>query len=127
MTAKARVLIVEDHVPSAEMMKRTLETAGYDAKVAVTAGDAFAEVHTFHPEVVILDLALPWLSGEEIATTLRAQGNKALLIAVSGMRGDTRALAKIGFDYFLRKPVPMEIVLDLLEMHAIGKPAPPAS
>lgn len=125
MATKARVLVVEDHVPSGEMMKRTLETAGYVANLAATAGDAFAEVHTFHPEVIVLDLNLPWLSGEEIATTLRAHGNKALMIAISGMRGDTRELAKIGFDYFLRKPVPMEIILDLIEMHVIGgRPAP---
>ena len=115
-----RVLVVDDHAITADMMAKSIGAVGYPTQAAYTAGEAFAAMNTFHPAVVVLDLSMPWVSGEEIAKTIRAQGSRVLLIAVSGVRGDTRALADIGFDYFLRKPVPAEIVIDLIEMHCIA-------
>ena len=110
-----RVLIVDDHPISADMLAAFVRKAGYPVRCAYSAGDAFDEIVTFDPSVVILDLGLPYVSGEEIAKTLRARVRKQrLLIALSGIRGDEQELRRIGFDYFFRKPAEPQAILEVL-------------
>jgi CheY-like chemotaxis protein len=111
-----RILVVDDHVPSANMMARAFSQAGYPTRTAYDAEDALQAVVTYDPQVILMDLALPYSSGEEIARRLHEQGSRAVLVAVSGVRGTDRHLEGDGFEYFFRKPVDPQVVVDTIDL-----------
>jgi signal transduction histidine kinase/ActR/RegA family two-component response regulator len=104
-----RVLVVDDHADGATSMCRLLRVLGYEAR---QASDGLAGLHAaaeFRPDVALLDIAMPRLSGYEVARRLRAEpwGKQMLLIAVTGwgQDGDKQRATDAGFDYHLTKPV----------------------
>jgi signal transduction histidine kinase/ActR/RegA family two-component response regulator len=102
-----RILIADDNVDAAESLAMLLRTDGHDVRVVhdgLAALDAFA---TFNPDVVLLDLGMPRLSGYEVAERLRANDSAVLLIAITGwgQSGDRAKSAEAGFDHHLTKPV----------------------
>lgn len=105
-----RILVVDDHAESAEVLARTLAAFGAEVGVATDALHALDLAPTFHPEVVLLDLVMPGLDG--YWTARRFRGAPKLesipLIAVSGWnQGDdaVRRVREAGFQFFLTKPV----------------------
>lgn len=104
-----RVLIVEDNVDSAETLAELIEIWGHDARI-VHHGDAAVNVAAdYLPEVVLLDIGLPGISGYEVAAMLRQQPDleETLLIALTGygQEDDRRKAISAGFDLHLTKPV----------------------
>jgi signal transduction histidine kinase len=104
-----RVLVVDDHADGATSMCRLLRVLGYDARQAsdgLAGLDAAAE---FRPDVALLDIAMPRLSGYDVARRLRAEpwGKQMLLIAVTGwgQENDKQRALDAGFDCHLTKPV----------------------
>lgn len=113
-TLKRRVLIVDDDADSADLLVQLLEMRGHHARSVNSASRAIAEAAEFLPDVAILDVGLPDMSGYELAPLLRnCEGlAECKLIAVTGYSGDV-ALAQsklAGFDLHLVKPVDLEIL-----------------
>jgi len=113
-TLQRRVLIVDDDADSADLLVQLLEMRGHNARSVNSASRAIAEAAEFLPDVAILDVGLPDMSGYELAQLLR--NSEALaqckLIAVTGYSGDA-ALARskmAGFDLHLVKPVDLEML-----------------
>src|SRR5262245_49304226 len=70
-TEAARVLLVEDNEPLAEVTAEFLRNAGLEVQVALTGHEALASVGTFRPDIVLCDLRLPDMAGFDIAKALR--------------------------------------------------------
>jgi CheY-like chemotaxis protein len=118
--AKHRVLVVDDYPDSAETTCALLSLLGHDCRFAVCALDALAEAATFVPDVGILDIGLPDLSGFELARRLRSQfhGRPLYLAAVTGWgQPEDRANAfAAGFDHHVLKPADrgkLALIMDL--------------
>ncbi len=113
-----RVLVVDDNEDTANGMAKLLKLAGHEVAVAFNGADALASARQHCPEVVILDIGLPAMSGYEIAAQLRRErtSSQAVIIAVSGYgEGDARVLAnEAGFDHHLVKPVNFETLLGVM-------------
>jgi two-component system, sensor histidine kinase len=118
--AACKVLVVDDNVDSAQSMSLLLGLEGYSVECAYDGEEALARADTFAPEVVLLDLGLPRISGYEVATRLRsaaeASGAALLLVAVSGYGRDQdrKAAREAGFDLHLTKPADPDEVLRVL-------------
>ena len=67
-----RVLVVEDEQSIAEMYQFKLDKGGYEVKVAVNGKEGLAIAEEFSPDLVLLDLRMPVMSGDEMLTKLRA-------------------------------------------------------
>lgn len=115
-----RVLVVDDNVPAAKLLVRVLGALGaqdvvtaHDGPGALVAADAYA------PDIILLDIGLPKLSGLEVAKRLRARPEFAstLLIALTGYgtEDDRRRSAEAGFDEHLTKPPSIDALRRLLE------------
>jgi two-component system OmpR family response regulator len=108
-TQPRRVLLVDDSVDAAEAMSMLLETLGHEVRVVHDGPSALAIVDDFAPEVVILDIGLPGMSGFDVARELRmrAATKTALLIALTGYGADSdkQEARDAGFDHHLVKPV----------------------
>jgi two-component system, OmpR family, response regulator len=104
-----RVLLVDDSVDAAEAMSMLLETLGHEVRTMHDGPSALAMVDEFAPEVVILDIGLPGMSGFEVARELRAREatRDVLMIALTGYGGesDRREAQQAGFDHHLVKPI----------------------
>ena len=117
---KVRVLIVDDYPDSAEVSAMLLELFGHQCRIATTGQDALTEAAAFDPDIVILDIGLPDISGYDVARTLRAQprARPLYLAAVTGWgqpEDRVRALAA-GFDLHVLKPTDGEKIQNIVSL-----------
>ena len=113
-----RVLVVDDSEDAAESLAMLLRLNGHTVATANEGMAALERLDAFAPDVVILDIGLPGMSGYEVAERIRRlPGGAALeLIALTGWgRNEERARAfAAGFDHHLTKPVSVEELQQLL-------------
>src|SRR5262245_30787913 len=105
---RLRVLVAEDDKDTAESLSLLLRLWGYDTRVASDGASALDAVPTFHPDLVLLDLALPRLSGLEVVRRLRQRPEGAdvpvWVVSGYGRDEDRRRAHEAGGDLFLLKP-----------------------
>lgn len=105
-----RVLLVEDHSDSAEMLRVVLELNGHEVEVAPDAASALGTLRDRGADVVLCDLGLPHgLSGYDFAREVRKdaalQGLPLVALTGYGQRRDRDRSDAAGFDAHLTKPV----------------------
>jgi DNA-binding response OmpR family regulator len=110
----ARILVVEDDRTVAEVLIAYLERAGYEVAWSADGTEAFERWQRSSPDVVILDLMLPGLSGLEILRRRRRMGDHAAVVVLSarGEEEDRLVGLETGADDYVVKPFsPREVVL----------------
>lgn len=128
--AGVKVLLVEDSADGAEMMAAALEMLGCHVAVAHDGPAALAAVATDCPDVGLLDIGLPGVSGYELAVKIRAGGfcpASLKLVAVTGYARDPEALAAAGFDGHLSKSLDIEQLGETLANVIVPRREPPRS
>ncbi len=104
-----KVLVVDDNVDAALSLAQLLEMDGHQSQAVYGALEALECVPQFRPDIVLLDIGLPEMSGYEVAQRLRQMTDLApmKLIALTGYgHSDDKARAlAAGFDAHLAKPV----------------------
>lgn len=85
--AMRRVLIVDDEEGVIELLGEILASWGYDVATATTGVDALAAVPTFQPHVIVIDMAMPGLSGLNVLEALRRTGASVPMIFMTGKEG----------------------------------------
>jgi signal transduction histidine kinase/CheY-like chemotaxis protein len=113
-----RVLVVDDNVDSAESTSLLLAMLGHEVSTAFDGAQALAEAGRTRPHLVLLDLAMPKLSGFEVCQRLRAidWGRETVVVAMTGWGGkaDKAATQQAGFDDHLVKPIDIDALTKLL-------------
>ena len=107
---RRNVLIVDDHVDAVETMQMLAQHWGHDVSIAHSGPEAIAAVETFHPEIALIDIGLPGISGYDVARALRKRHPEMQLVAMTGHgRDEDRKSAYVaGFDAHLVKPLGLE-------------------
>jgi PAS domain S-box-containing protein len=104
-----RVLVVDDNKDAADSLKFLLESMGQDVCTVYDGGAAVMAAKTFHPDLVLMDIGMPHMSGYEVARVLRT--NKELppmtLVAVTGwgQESDRQRATESGFHHHCVKPM----------------------
>ncbi|WUR15485.1 ATP-binding protein [[Empedobacter] haloabium] len=115
---RLRCLVVDDNADAAQTLALFLEAAGHEVMVAYRAADALAMAAAGRPQVCFLDIGLPDMDGNELATRLRAlpQTAGAHLIAVTGYgrKEDQEKAIAAGFDHYFVKPMDTAKLVNLL-------------
>jgi DNA-binding response OmpR family regulator len=99
-----------------------LSAPGHTVITLVDARSIVCTVKEFEPDVVLLDMAMPFLDGCRAATLLRAENFAKRIVAVSGFADDehrSRA-ASAGIDHYLSKPIDLDALNELLRAQDIG-------
>jgi CheY-like chemotaxis protein/two-component sensor histidine kinase len=108
MTQK-RVLIVDDNVDGAESLAIFAELIGHKSEIAHSGPEALERIPSYRPDVILLDIGLPGMSGFEVAQMIRAtpQGLQTKLVALTGWGSEEtkRQAHEAGFNEHLTKPV----------------------
>ena len=110
----ARVLVVEDDLTMAEVLRAYLSRAGYQVDSSGDGNDALRMWQRVAPDVVILDIMLPGLSGLEVLRRQRRSGDQTCVIVLSarGEEEDRLVGLETGADDYVVKPFsPREVVL----------------
>jgi len=108
----ARILIVDDEPTLRRTLRANLLARGYEVALAETGEDALAQATARLPDLVILDLMLPGLSGLDVCRLLRARS--AMPILVLSARGEEQTKVRaldMGADDYLTKPFGMDELL----------------
>jgi putative two-component system response regulator len=109
MESLGRVLVVDDHKPNAFGMRDLLVASGYAVRVAHNGEDALREAAVEVPDLVLLDVIMPGMSGIEVCRALKAQSLTRLtpVVLITGDRDRGQRLAGLdaGADDFLNKPI----------------------
>lgn len=112
------VLVVEDNQDSAEMLSALLEHSGARVHVAPDGETAVSLAEQLQPEVILLDIGLPHMSGYDVAREIRRTpwGAHTFIVALTGWgHEEDRARSKdAGFDHHLVKPVKPDVLFELI-------------
>jgi CheY-like chemotaxis protein len=102
------VLVVDDNEDAAAMLGELLEALGHEVRTAGDGPEALAAVAVRAPDVVVLDIGLPGMSGYEVAAKMRLDPAlaKVVLVALTGygQESDRQRTRDAGFDHHLVKP-----------------------
>lgn len=121
-----RVVIADDDPALQCSVAMLLEDAGHDVTVTCDGVAALEAILRLRPDVAVLDLDMPGLTGLEVAQRARAAlGPMLRLVTLTGRtEADTAALcAKAGFDQVCIKPITPQMLLDAL--NPVARPATP--
>jgi CheY-like chemotaxis protein len=112
MGDEKRVCIIDDDEDSAESLAILFKAEGFSVERAASGGEALRLVGQQRFDIVICDLSLPDLNGEEVVRRMREQGHPATkYIALSGY--DAEGLDKGLFDRTMLKPADSEELLEI--------------
>jgi DNA-binding response OmpR family regulator len=114
---RPRILVIEDHEDSREMLRQVLELEGYDVEVAADGRLGLDAALARPPMVALIDLGLPVLDGFEVARAIRERlGHSLWLVALTSRTAaaDRRRSAEAGFDLHVAKPVALDRLRGIL-------------
>ncbi|MBU2515475.1 response regulator [bacterium] len=114
MHEETRVLAVDDDQTNLKFLKEILED-DYSLKVALTGEEALAAIHAFNPQIVLLDVMLPGMSGYDVCKQIRGDdrlsGIKIILISAKAMINERQKGYRVGADDYITKPFDHEELL----------------
>jgi len=114
-----RVLVADDNRDAGETLAMLLRLDGHEVHVALDGLEAVEVFTRVQPDVAILDIGMPGLSGHEVARRIRDCGGEqpVTLIAVTGwgQKADKDRAAASGFDHHFTKPVEPAMLSALLQ------------
>jgi two-component system, chemotaxis family, CheB/CheR fusion protein len=111
-----RVLVADDLPDAARSLAMLFELYGAEVRFTLDGGEAVRIAESFRPEIVVLDISMPGMSGYEAARAIRSApwGRAMVLVALTGWgrSADLEAAHAAGFDGHLLKPVDPQALLD---------------
>jgi CheY-like chemotaxis protein len=109
-----RILIVDDKISSRELLRSILEKEGHQVTEAGDGLEALAKARTETPDMILLDLHMPHRNGYEVVAELRTEkrflATPIVAVTASAMLADRERVLAAGFDGYLTKPVPLNIL-----------------
>lgn len=111
---KRKILVVEDEESIRFLLKQNLEFEGYEVLEAIDGQQGLNAALDAEPDLIVLDLMLPQMSGMEVCKRLRSTGNDTpiIMLTAKGQQIDKVLGLKAGADDYLTKP------FDILELSA---------
>lgn len=111
-TELKRILVVDDEVPIARVLRRALSAAKYDVRIAVDGENALDTFRDFHPDLVITDLQMPEMGGLELCKQIRQTSDVPIIVlSVKGEEKTKVDALNAGADDYVTKPFGMDELL----------------
>jgi CheY-like chemotaxis protein len=114
----ARILIVEDHPTMREAMRLVLEGEGFDIDEASDGAQALSAVHQEPPDLVLLDMSIPGVSGPDVLAAVKRDPAtsevRVIVVTATGEEGRAAAMAG-GADHYFTKPFSPIALLQAVE------------
>jgi CheY-like chemotaxis protein len=112
----AKILLVEDNEMNRDMLSRRLAKRGYEIVTAVDGAEGVAKARSEHPDLILMDMSLPVLTGWDATRALRddpsTQSIPVIALTAHAMAGDREKALEAGCDDFDTKPVELSRLLE---------------
>ena len=119
--APKRILVVEDQALNRKVVRIVLQSKGYTVVEATDAVEAIASLENAIPQLILMDIALPGQSGEELARSIKANlawvDIPIIALTAAAMSGDKERILKAGCDDYLSKPIDIQVLVERVETH----------
>ncbi len=110
------ILIVEDNEKNLKLVRDVLQVKGFSTLEAGTAEDGITLARESKPDLILMDIHLPGMSGIEALKVLRAEAATAAIpviaVTASVMQQDRKQITEAGFDAYVGKPINLKEFLD---------------
>ena len=114
-----KILIVDDDPSLRSVMSQALQDPRFDVRAAADGPSALELIELWPPDLILVDLGLPLMSGEEFAKRYRAMvQHPAPLIVVSGARDATERATRMGARSVVAKPFDLDLLVTLADRYA---------
>lgn len=112
---KNKIMIIDDESGAVDLLKHRLENEGYQVLALLDAKGVISELHSFVPDLIILDLLMPGYGGLDTCEMLNKDpaGLSTPIIVVSGLNNDVdkKKAYGLGVEEYFVKPVDMDLLL----------------
>lgn len=108
----ARILVVDDEIEILRALQRSLAAHGFEVSTANSGEEALASISHYRPDLMLLDLGLPGMSGLEVCRRVREQSNLPIIVlSVKDTERDKVLALDLGADDYVSKPFSVNEVL----------------
>jgi two-component system cell cycle response regulator DivK len=119
-----KILVVEDDVDNRRIVAKTLTVEGYEVIEATDGIQALAHAQAEHPDLILMDLALPNMDGWEATRRLKSDPQTRAIPVVAltavAMRGDEEQARAAGCDDYISKPARPVAIRAIVRKHTGG-------
>ena len=116
-----RVLIVEDNELNMKLFRDLLEAHGYQTFQSPDGQDALEKARSVRPDLVLMDIQLPVISGLDVAKAMKAdddlKGIPIIAVTAFAMKGDEEKIRQGGCEAYLSKPISLTSFLETVERY----------
>ncbi len=123
-TPRATVLIIEDNEKNLRLFTDVLEVYGYKTLQAKDGATGLAMAQEHGPDLIVMDIQLPGMTGLEATKRLKADENlrniPVVAVTASTLKGENQILWEAGCDDYLASPVNLEKLVEKIEHHIFG-------
>jgi two-component system cell cycle response regulator DivK len=120
MSAK-RVLVVEDIEMNRKLVRIVLTARGYEVLEATRAEEALEVLQTQMPDLILMDISLPGISGEDLTRQIKANPKSChvpiIALTAAAMKGDREQFLSAGCDDYISKPIDTHALAELLDRY----------
>lgn len=117
-TRQHRILLIEDEPGLAESVRYALEAEGFDVEVAATGTSGLEAARTLQPDLVLLDLMLPEMSGLDVCRQIRSLSDVPIvMLTAKDSEADKVTGLELGADDYLTKPFSMRELIARVRAH----------
>ncbi len=110
-----KILVVDDEREVRESLERVLVTAGYEVKTLASAREALSYIKDNPVGLLLVDLSMPGMSGEDLLKQLHKEGNLPPSLVITAMAPwQTLGVIEYGIGY-IRKPIDNDILFPIIE------------
>lgn len=117
--AKLKVLVIEDDRSLADVLTYNLKLAGYETIVAYDGQDGLLQAQIKTPDIVILDLMLPVIDGQDVCRRLRADSSlrdlMIVMLTAKAEESDELVGFSLGADDYVTKPFSVKVLLERIK------------
>jgi len=105
---RKKVLIADDEANIVTALEYLLHRSGYEVRVAATGEEALREVESFGPDLVLLDVMMPQISGYDVCQRIRERAEwsdiKIIMLSARGREAEVSKGLSLGADLYITKP-----------------------
>lgn len=122
----ARILVVEDNPLNLKLLRDVLQHRGFDVVTAETGEDGVTVATSDPPDLVLMDLQLPGIDGQEALQRIHADPRcrdvPVVAVTAFAMKDDARRVAEAGFAGYITKPISIRALPEQLSRFLDGGP-----
>lgn len=118
-----RVLVVEDVEMNRKLVRILLTTKGYEVIEAKHAEEALEILQTDVPDLILMDIALPGISGEELTRQIKADPRwchvPIIALTAAAMKGDREQFLSAGCNDYISKPIDTHVLAEIVDRYLL--------